>query len=68
MPLNGREGVMTKKHFVIVFTAEAQYSCHPVGREVAMAQRVHARIIQKIKELQLEGISDSVEVQCPLQQ
>ena len=56
----GEQTATTKKYFVVLPTAEAHHLCHPTGREVAMAQRVHTRIKQKI---QVEGISDPLEVQ-----
>ena len=59
----GEKTTMTKKYFVILPTADAHHLCHPTGREVCMAQRVHTKIIHKIQELVLEGISDPLEVQ-----
>ena len=60
---NGEKAVVTKKFFVSLPTAEAHHQCHPTGREVAMAQRVHQKIVDKIHELVLEGVIDPLEVQ-----
>lgn len=60
---NGEKAVVTKKFFVSLPTAEAHHQCHPTGREVAMAQRVHPKIVDKIHELVLEGVIDPLEVQ-----
>lgn len=60
---NGEKAVVTKKFFVSLPTAEAHHQCHPTGREVAIAQRVHPKIVDKIHELVLEGVIDPLEVQ-----
>ena len=59
----GEKTTTTKKYFVILPTAEACHLCRPTGRELVMAQGVHTRIKQKIRELVLEGIYDPLEVQ-----
>ena len=59
----GEKPAITKKYFVSLPTEEAHHQCHPTGREVAMAQRVNAKVIQKIHELVLEGFTDPLEVQ-----
>ena len=59
----GEKTAVTKKYFVLLPTAEAHHLCHPTGREVGMAQRVHPNVIHKIQELVLEGITDPLEVQ-----
>ena len=61
MLLKGEKAAVTKKYFVSLPTAEAHHQCHPTGREVAMAQRVHPKIIDKIYQLVLDSVTDPVQ-------
>ena len=55
------------KYYVCLLSCEAHHMCHPTGREIRLAQRVHPAIIQKIRSLVLDDISDPFEVQHHLQ-
>lgn len=44
----GEEVKLSKKYFVHLPSEEVHHPCHPTGRQVGMAQRVHPAIIKKI--------------------
>ena len=52
----------TNKYFVSLPTCEAHHDTHPTGTNVAFAQKVHPLLIQKIHELVLAGVSESIEM------
>ena len=52
----------TNKYFVSLPTCEAHHDTHPTGTSVAFAQKVHPLLIQKIHELVLAGVSESIEM------
>ena len=54
---------MTKKYFVSLPTTDAHHQCHSTGREVAITQRIHPNIIEKIHQLVLDGVANPLEVQ-----
>ena len=64
MLLKGEKAAVTKKYFVSLPTAEAHHQCHPTGREVAMAQRVHPKITEINTPVGiLDDVTDPLEVQ-----
>ena len=52
----------TNKYFVSLPTCEANHDTHRTGTSVAFAQKVHPLLIQKIHELVLAGVSESIEM------
>lgn len=59
----GQKVNMSKKCFVRLPSEEVHHSCHPTGRQVGMAQRVHPAIIKKIHALVIEGTTAPLEIQ-----
>ena len=60
---NGEEVQVSKKYFVRLPSEEVHHSCHPTGRQVGMAQRVHPATIKKIHALVIEGTTAPLEIQ-----
>jgi len=54
----------TVKCFISLPTEEAHH--HPTGTSIAMAQNVHPQVINKIHELVLADVSESMEMKCHL--
>jgi len=52
----------TDKYFISLPVQEAHHQVHPTGASVALAQKVHPQVINKIHELVLAGVSESIEM------
>jgi len=61
MLLKGEKAAVIKKYFASLPTAEAHHQWHPTGREVAITQRIHPNIIEKIHQLVLDGVANPLE-------